>query len=278
MGRKKGKWWKRHHKQKVESTVVTPPAPKVVIPSYPCHEGIIPVFEDDGLKIWGGKAWEIMGYDDWALMVLFTDRTSQWEHNEPSPFINSNARARRILPPEIFRVQNHAPYIAVDWEDYGVPELDKEWWVMLLESLYKLPKPANVAFGCTGGHGRTGTALSILWGLANPTTTRCPVAMVRNRHCYKAVESQRQLDYVEKITGLKVRAMPNWVKKEPAPVYDYWANTGVVKDADEEVEPDVAEDSDQPVMTNSMSGKTYRPRMNAAGDVIGWDEVKDVAL
>ena len=58
---------------------------------------------------------------------------------------------------------------------------------------------------CFGGHGRTGTVLSVLaclTGIIEEGT--CPVAWLRNHYCDRAVESDEQADYIEAMTGFTV--------------------------------------------------------------------------
>ena len=101
--------------------------------------------------------------------------------------------------------------IAIEWKDYSAPkELTKEFWLALVrelrENLVRL-NLKNMLVCCQGGHGRTGSCLSILAGLMGATATD-PVAFIRENYCKKAVESNSQLDYIEEVTGIEVKAEP----------------------------------------------------------------------
>jgi protein-tyrosine phosphatase len=60
---------------------------------------------------------------------------------------------------------------------------------------------------CQGGHGRTGTALAILGCLLGVIPEGAdPVVWVREHYCLEAVETSKQISYIEKITERKVKA------------------------------------------------------------------------
>src|SRR3990172_128587 len=101
--------------------------------------------------------------------------------------------------------------VGVDWPDMGIPLLDKEFWLALLSDLEQLAanvknKPLNVVACCQGGHGRTGSALSVIAGLYKLADN--PVEFVRKKYCDKAVETTGQVNYVKDITELKFTAEP----------------------------------------------------------------------
>lgn len=93
--------------------------------------------------------------------------------------------------------------LSLHWDDGHVPPVSKVGW----EEIVRLLSMVNGDVGvyCVGGHGRTGTALSIIAGLAGLTTTD-PVAFIRSIYDDRAVETKTQIEYVEKITGIKVEA------------------------------------------------------------------------
>lgn len=87
--------------------------------------------------------------------------------------------------------------LSIDWPDFGVPELPREFWEALAKRLQE--EEGKLFIGCDGGQGRTGTALAILayfWGLTNT-----PIAWVREAYLRLAVETDAQARYVGEITG-----------------------------------------------------------------------------
>lgn len=97
--------------------------------------------------------------------------------------------------------------IVFDWPDGGVSVAGKSFWHALNEYLRDVK--GGIFVHCQGGHGRTGTALAILAVLngAVPEDTD-PVEWVRAQYCSCAVETQAQINYIEKITGRTVKAVP----------------------------------------------------------------------
>lgn len=98
------------------------------------------------------------------------------------------------------------PQLLVDWPDFGIPRWTKEDWLALVEDLKKLSETGLVGLCCVGGHGRTGTALSIFYGLCGAEGD--PVEWVRKNYCEKVVESAAQIEYIQQITGAEVKAKP----------------------------------------------------------------------
>jgi len=128
--------------------------------------------------------------------------------------IHANAVAKAILP--TVTVVNEPAVIDINWPDYGVPALKLSFWQSLINDLGELVKPdgsdVNAVFYCHGGHGRTGTALGILGTLAmwKPEDVD-PVTWVRENYCQSAIETLRQVEYIENILGVRV---PEVHKKE----------------------------------------------------------------
>ena len=99
-------------------------------------------------------------------------------------------------------------HVKIDWKDMSVPILGREDWIRLWKALKReaqKKKVTELIFACIGGHGRTGTALSIIAALSGQTKD-CPVTFIRSKYCEKAVEAKAQIEYIEEITGIKVKA------------------------------------------------------------------------
>lgn len=81
--------------------------------------------------------------------------------------------------------------ILVNWPDFGSPQCGTKFWQILAERIKARHMPILVY--CFGGHGRTGTALSILYGLWGQSD---PISHIRKVYCNEAVESPEQIDYI----------------------------------------------------------------------------------
>ena len=94
------------------------------------------------------------------------------------------------------------------WPDFKLPVRDDGGVWDLAEwdrLLHRVAAEKAVLIGCAGGHGRTGTMLSILFGVANPKIPATQVIdSVRDIYCDGAVETSEQADYVVKmVRGLR---------------------------------------------------------------------------
>jgi hypothetical protein len=107
------------------------------------------------------------------------------------------------LPPALYEAKVPA-ILEISWPDFGVPRRTGTWWELLADTL--LAYEGVVGICCTGGHGRTGTALSILVVLMGALGKKeCPVKWVRKHYCGRAVENQAQADYIEEMSGRKIK-------------------------------------------------------------------------
>lgn len=129
------------------------------------------------------------------------------------PVVAGNTRAREELPAVLFTVDVLPPaLLKIEWDDGGVPyELDEMWWKALADHVIK--SKGDVLICCQGGHGRTGTALSILLDLlgvcGNEGEHGDAVVYLRESYCHQAVESESQIAYIEDITHMKTTAEPS---------------------------------------------------------------------
>ncbi len=148
------------------------------------------------LPLWNGTAQATNASDlrnnfkDYDLCVFLTDMTIP----EEVPFclgVNPPQTKNRLI---IYAIgDQHAPD-----NDYFF-----EWMINTVRKELQDGKKIGVA--CIGGHGRTGTFLSVLWGLANAVNGVPPsnpiVAIRKIIGCEKEVESMEQEEFVYEYTG-----------------------------------------------------------------------------
>jgi hypothetical protein len=120
-----------------------------------------------------------------------------------NPITFSQEAKDRICPTEYPKlIRESPPRMSIDWPDYGIPALGKVIW----DEIYQLIQrtPGKIAVYCEGGHGRTGTFLSII---AHRFGYREPVKHIRQVYCRKAVESLAQINYIKSF-GITVKESP----------------------------------------------------------------------
>ena len=159
------------------------------------------------------------------------------------PVVAGNAIAKAILPKFLFNgVVKPPALLSIAWDDGGAPhELDANWWSILAKHL--MTSKGDTLLCCQGGHGRTGTALSILltlFGICGEDTERPDVVLyLRESYCSQAVETVPQLHYVEDMANTKTTA-------EPSDEFGWWINGGTdAKDQLELVKQDWWDEHDQ---------------------------------
>lgn len=83
----------------------------------------------------------------------------------------------------------------VDWPDFGIPGDAVSFLVALRKALTRARAGQLVEIGCSGGHGRTGTALACLAVLSGLSSAEA-VGWVRRAYCGEAVETTEQEVFV----------------------------------------------------------------------------------
>jgi hypothetical protein len=177
----------------------TPAYPKAQTTYKPCHTDGTLVFVKDGTEFYAGKYSGVSArsYDliiDLAKSVTSNvSGTNMW--GKVGKFADSLS----------------AQILHINWPDYGIISWERDKFEQLLAAI-KADKLTSVYICCVGGHGRTGTMMSILAGLSNAVPDgQCPVTWLRGVYCDNVVESEKQLGYVEAITEMKVTAEPGKV-------------------------------------------------------------------
>lgn len=168
-----------------------------------CHRGPVEVMQIGNVRVWAGAFREVQGDFDWDIILRLSDGEFTLNHSTEM----FNKQAKEVFPDELNVNKFNPAIIDMRWSDYGRPYgISHEWWKLFNQRLLELP-PSIMLVHCLGGHGRTGTALSILAGLNNLHSTHPkndPVEYVRSRYCDNAVESHEQLRYIEAVTGVEV--------------------------------------------------------------------------
>lgn len=96
---------------------------------------------------------------------------------------------------------------SVSWTDFGLPTIP-EWHVVRAAraALAHAEQGDVVEVGCLGAHGRTGSFLAIMVMCDDPSYSgKRAIKYVRENHCYHAVETKQQEQYVSKIKGMLKR-------------------------------------------------------------------------
>ena len=145
------------------------------------------------LRVWAGAAFHNCKPPKNALVVDLADSYSP------------------VLIAEGFRLPTkyNVSYkrLNVNWPDFSTPDITKDMWYGLAKILAK--ESSDIFIACKGGHGRTGTALSILgrlWG-AIPADVD-PIERIRDIYCEEAVETWSQIYYVEDTLDIKSKETP----------------------------------------------------------------------
>lgn len=179
-----------------------------------CHIGPKRVFPIGKAWIWAGSLMELEGDTSWSLMVRIADR---WGDFPAITEVKLNPEAKALLHKHL-PDRPSPPTVDMIWQDFASPTLEIDWWKSLLKGIESLPgKEPNVVVHCVGGHGRTGTVLSILAGLSGAWKGKAkdPVTFIRNAYCQEAVEGSNQVDYIRKITKHPLKGVVGaWALKQ----------------------------------------------------------------
>ena len=154
--------------------------------------------------IWGGPR-SLAILRNWGLVIACG--TPFYNASSGLAPVSANAAAQGLLPEELYKFAP-PPMLTLQWSDAGVPALPISYWEAMLAFLQGFHK--DVYFCCDGGHGRTGTALSIIYGLACKKPVD-PVAVIRKCYCNEAVETTSQVEYIEHITGQRVNVLSSYM-------------------------------------------------------------------
>ena len=166
---------------------------------YECHEGTKKVFTDPISKLdfyGGGKFKDLVIHRNHLIISLLG--------SSPSDSIRWSCVNSASEKLDKYKLS----VIEIDWSDGDALNFKKDFWIDLLSVIRTEKK--DVTIYCLGGHGRTGTALSILASMCG-VTDKDPVQYIRDKYCNKVVETQSQIDYIEEITDKVVSCKPKHI-------------------------------------------------------------------
>lgn len=158
-----------------------------------CHFGNIEVFTDkeSGVRIFaGGKSRGVEVDKNNLIIDVGVSAISEVSING----LNGNGKHLEDY---------QATIIKIAWSDFEVPTLGVEFWHDLIKTIRLVGKDVVVA--CEGGHGRTGTTISILAYMMGAVRTD-PIKFIRKVYCDEAVETTTQINYIRNITGANIRS------------------------------------------------------------------------
>jgi len=185
-----------------------------------CHEGTVFVFKDDENDIsifGGGRMRGVKIFSNSIVLDVGADVNSKkLVEREPLSLIPA-------LDKYTYERDN-VGVIAIDISDGGVPDLPIEFWNILVAGLRR--EKRDVIACCVGGHGRTGLVLSILAYLMCNKAKTDPIKFVRDNYCENAVETYKQIEYIEKITGVVTSQVPSYLARGRVIGYSGYSNIG----------------------------------------------------
>jgi hypothetical protein len=167
------------------------------------HKGVNPVWT------YGGRAFFAAGYGgirpwEYDLVIDLADLAPKQKAQKLVKCEDRRYEAlNKFMPAEQEKV---TPVLKLAWEDQKALPVGIKFW----EALWKLlptgteEAPARILVNCFGSHGRTGTALSCLMLASGDERIWSPavaIMTVRANHCEKAIESQKQVAYLNELAA-----------------------------------------------------------------------------
>lgn len=175
-----------------------------------CHSGNVYCFNIGSNEIYGGGLYRDADYNTPDIIVALGIDIEKYRKNivEFQGFPeNELLQLHKIFSKYTKNKIAQKRIIYLDWEDGDIIDLDRDFWIALIEWIKQLQNK-KILFSCLGGHGRTGTALAILAGLH--FKVEHPITFIRQIYCKNAVETHSQVDYVNMICNTKDFAKPSW--------------------------------------------------------------------
>ena len=169
-----------------------------------CHSGDNLVFKVGKLSVFAG-GWSRGG--DGSGMDLIIDLAKD---REPTVKIVGQLKGFD----NTLAADDFIPMMVINWRDFGIPNLSKKFWDEIVKSLKNASKDKEfkVLICCQGGHGRTGTMLSILAHYFNVNGDINPVSFIRDVYCKETVENSAQIKYIEQMCDITIPVSINGAK------------------------------------------------------------------
>lgn len=158
-----------------------------------CHREGSHILTMGKMKLYAGS--NQCEYDRYSLVINLTGSVSYW-YDQPAGIEGANKLVPTFLSSFGPTVEQQIPQLIIPWKDGGVPSFTKDQWMQLIGDLKQLD--GRVLVHCIGGHGRTGTALAILLSLTG-AMKKDPVAWLRKHYCEEAVETKKQIEYIQSL-------------------------------------------------------------------------------
>ena len=176
----------------------------------PCHKPGQFLFNIGKASIHAGEmASRLMKEPGWDLVINLTGSSQM------SPTITGFNGAQKIAKKFIQGSSTYTGYpeLVIEWPDGKVPDVTRKEWLRLIQDLRLFN--GNVLVHCVGGHGRTGTCLTILGKLSGALDIVDPIKWVRENYCTKTVETQCQIEYLKKDMHIKTSEPPRYMPYVP---------------------------------------------------------------
>lgn len=164
-----------------------------------CKHGVIPAYIFEGITFYGGAAYDLdspLGYDlviDLAGVMTLDKRNNNIITGGPPEFVKLNELTARV-----------PPIVSITWKDFGVPAAAGwEFWREFTNQVKK-SGAKDVLVTCQGGHGRTGTCLSLIHAFLTGSEGWDSIKFVRESYCKSAVETPSQEDYIMAVVAGKI--------------------------------------------------------------------------
>jgi len=168
----------------------------------PCHTGNVPILSVPGKgTLYAGGTSRGLKTDGLAIV----DLTGTYSLFSPIKAMNDAASAAFSNTIAALSYEKKEPWLRLPITDGDIPDITfDEWRVFANDVREMLSGGQSIVVFCIGGHGRTGTVVSILSHiiLGPKIVTPNPVTWLRDVYCEEVVETEPQVNYVYDMCGL----------------------------------------------------------------------------
>lgn len=183
-------------------------------PLPPCHSDGVFLFELGKARIHAG-GYKAPDLKDWGLIINLRGYSA----NKETAWCLSGARSICSRFMGVQPILTGRPELVIDWPDGGVPAIKRKEWRQLVHDLQEFD--GTVLVHCMGGHGRTGTMLTILAGLGKVMDGDI-VKKLRAQYCHKIVEADAQINYLKKNMQIPTAEGPRYMPITQLPTRSGW--------------------------------------------------------